>query len=296
MSDTMQTDANGSAGKAGSEDDRKIFAGGLPQEASESDIKEYFSTFGEVSSVNLKMDPMTGRSRGFAFVVFASEDLLSNVLSQEHAIKGKKVAVKKAASKQGKIYVGKFSDIGITDEQIKEHFSQYGNVVELQRPVDRSKNEAKNFCFITFDKEEPAEMLLKKASVNVAGQDVNIKKVAVKDASGGMRGGFRGGMRGGRGGGGGGGGWGGGYDGGWGGYGAGGWGGYGGGGWGDYGGYGGGWGGGPQGWGQGAAGGGGGYGGGGKMGGNMGGGGGGYGAGGGRGGRGGGRDGRSAPY
>ena len=53
---------------------------------------------------------------------------------------------------QGKIYVGKFSDITITDEQIKEHFMQYGNVVELQRPVDRSKNEAKNFCFVTYDK------------------------------------------------------------------------------------------------------------------------------------------------
>ena len=105
-------------------------------------------------------------------------------------------------SLQGKIYVGKFTDISITDDQIKEHFMQYGNVVELQRPVDRSKNEAKNFCFVTYDKEEPAEMLLKKASVNVAGQDVQIKKVSVKDGGGfNMRGGGgRGGMRGGRGG------------------------------------------------------------------------------------------------
>ena len=85
------------------DDDRKVFAGGLPQEATESDIKEYFSTFGGVTSVNLKMDPVTGRSRGFAFVVFDSEDTLSGVLGQEHAIKGKKVAVKKAASKQGKV-------------------------------------------------------------------------------------------------------------------------------------------------------------------------------------------------
>ena len=110
---------------------------------------------------------------------------------------------------------------------------QYGNVVELQRPVDRSKNEAKNFCFVTYDKEEPAEMLLKKASVNVCGQDVQIKKVSVKDGSGGfgMRGGGRGGMRGGRGGYSMGGGYG--MGGGWGGYDMGGYGGYG--GWGDYG-------------------------------------------------------------
>ncbi len=53
-----------------------------------------------MTSVNLKMDQMTGRSRGFAFVVFDSVDTLEAVLAKEHAIKGKKVAVKKAASKQ----------------------------------------------------------------------------------------------------------------------------------------------------------------------------------------------------
>ena len=49
---------------------------------------------------------------------------------------------------------------------IREHFTQYGQVVEIQRPVDRSKNsEPKNFCFVTFDKEEPANALLKKVNM-----------------------------------------------------------------------------------------------------------------------------------
>lgn len=55
------------------EDDRKVFAGGLPQEATEADIRDYFAQFGEVNNVNLKMDQMTGRSRGFCFVVFESQ-------------------------------------------------------------------------------------------------------------------------------------------------------------------------------------------------------------------------------
>ena len=46
------------------------------------------------------MDPVTGRSRGFAFIVFSAEEVLTAILQQDHAIKGKKVAVKKAASKQ----------------------------------------------------------------------------------------------------------------------------------------------------------------------------------------------------
>jgi len=150
-----------------------------------------------------------------------------------HAFIHPQVAVKKAASKQGKIYVGKFNG-PITEEDIRSHFGQFGNVVEIQRPVDRSKNnEPKNFCFVTFDKEEPAETLLKRGQVSINGMEVGIKKVTVKTdnmgqmnqmGGGGRGGGMRGGMRGGRGGGGGGGwggGWGGGYDQ-WGGYGGGG--------------------------------------------------------------------------
>lgn len=241
------------------DDDRKLFVGGLPQDASEQDLKDYFNKFGTVANANVKMDQMTGRSRGFAFVVFSDESTLANILSQDHHIKGKKVAVKKAASKQGKIYVGKFSDPSIQEESIRQVFANYGNVVEIQRPVDRSKNsEPKNFCFVTFEKEETANSLLKKGTVNVEGQEVEIKKVTIKTDGGmggpmGGRGGMRGGMGGGRGGYGGwgghggydggfGGGWGGGYEaaGPWPGYGGGWGGGYGGGGWGGDGGYGGG--------------------------------------------------------
>ena len=71
-----------------------------------------------------------------------------------------------AASKQGKIYIGKFKDPTISRDIILEHFIQYGQVVEIQRPVNRSKNnEPENFCFVTFDKEEPANALLKKVNI-----------------------------------------------------------------------------------------------------------------------------------
>lgn len=237
MGDSGNNATNGGTAAGGNDDDRKLFVGGLAQEVKEGDLKEYFGKFGAVAQANIKMDQMTGRSRGFAFVVFEEVSSLDPVLAEkEHVIKGKSVAVKKAASKQGKIYVGKFNT-PITEDQIRAHFEQFGNVVEIQRPVDRSKNsEPKNFCFVTFDKEEPANQLLKKATANVCGQEVEIKKVTVKPdggAGGGMRGGgggMRGMMSGGRGGY-----WGGGGQGGFGGQGGGG-----GGGWGGYGGQGGG--------------------------------------------------------
>ena len=82
-----------------------------------------------------------------------------------------------------KIYVGKFQDAtSISEGQIREYFSQYGQVVEFQRPVDKSKNsEPKDFCFITFDTEEPVNQLLKKETLNIEGQEVFAREFKAKN-------------------------------------------------------------------------------------------------------------------
>merc|ERR1711997_639759 len=188
------------------EDERKLFVGGLPQDAKDTDIKEHFKQFGEIDSVNLKTDPSTGRSRGFAFVVFKEQEGLEKaVATEEHNIKNKKVAVKKAQAKQGKVYVGKLpKDDKLSDDAIKEFFAGYGAIAAVEQPFDKVKSERKNFCFITFEKEESAKALLKVGSVTNNDTDGNpieleVKKVTVKAPVGPGAMGFAG--RGGRGGG-----------------------------------------------------------------------------------------------
>ena len=180
---------------ANDEDERKLFVGGLPQDVKDTDLMTHFQTFGEIEGVNLKTDPNTGRSRGFAFVIYKSvEGVDKAVAEEEHDIKGKKVAVKKAQAKQGKVYIGKLKP-EITDDEIKEFFAVYGTIANLEVPYDKTKNERKNFCFITFEKEETARKLLKEGTVTVKGVELEVKKVTPKgDGRGGPMG------RGGRGG------------------------------------------------------------------------------------------------
>jgi len=45
-----------------------IYVGNLNFDASEDEIRELFAAYGQVSSVAIIRDKMTGRSRGFAFV------------------------------------------------------------------------------------------------------------------------------------------------------------------------------------------------------------------------------------
>lgn len=76
----------------------------------------------------MKTDPQTGRSRGFAFIVFTTTDAIDKVnAAGEHVINNKKVDPKKAKARHGKIFVGGLTT-EISDDEIKTYFSQFGNV------------------------------------------------------------------------------------------------------------------------------------------------------------------------
>jgi cold-inducible RNA-binding protein len=52
----------------------RLFVGNLSYQTAENDLQDYFSQAGVVTSVNLMLDKMTGKSRGFAFVEFGSPE------------------------------------------------------------------------------------------------------------------------------------------------------------------------------------------------------------------------------
>jgi len=167
------------------EDERKLFVGGLPNEAKHEDIKQHFTTFGKVEKVKLMSDQATGRFKGFGFVVFEDVEDYKNALSKpEQVILGRTVTVKRATVKvkQGKIYIGKLPTEGISEEDIRQHFSQFGTVLEVVRPVDKAKNdEPKSFAFITFAREEVSRQLVKLGGDVIKGHKFNIKPVITKD-------------------------------------------------------------------------------------------------------------------
>ena len=71
------------------ENERKLFAGGFPEDATEAKIKEHFGQFGEIETVT------PGHSRGFCSIVYKSVDSLQAALAAEHTISDKKIFVKK---------------------------------------------------------------------------------------------------------------------------------------------------------------------------------------------------------
>ena len=50
-----------------------IYVGNLAFQLSESELQELFQEFGEVKSVKIISDKMTGKSKGFAFVTMEND-------------------------------------------------------------------------------------------------------------------------------------------------------------------------------------------------------------------------------
>lgn len=64
--------------------ENRLFVGNLSYQTADNDLLDYFSQAGAVTSVNVMMDKMTGRSRGFAFVEFATAQEAAKAVEQFH--------------------------------------------------------------------------------------------------------------------------------------------------------------------------------------------------------------------
>ena len=61
-----------------------IYVGNLPYNASEDDLAQHFSQWGQVERVTLVFDRETGRPRGFGFVEMIDDDDAQKAIEQAH--------------------------------------------------------------------------------------------------------------------------------------------------------------------------------------------------------------------
>jgi RNA recognition motif-containing protein len=73
----------------------RLFVGNLSFQTGENDLQDYFAQAGAVTSVNLMLDKMTGRSRGFAFVEYATPEEAQKAITEFHDkdFQGRKITV-----------------------------------------------------------------------------------------------------------------------------------------------------------------------------------------------------------
>ncbi|UYV68899.1 hypothetical protein LAZ67_6001522 [Cordylochernes scorpioides] len=163
---------------------RYIRVTNLPRTTTDDQLTEFFGQFGEVINayVNLKA---SGKLKGF--VTFRTEEVAKALIERKDKLKleGNKLTIKASLPKKEKhisneIFVNNLS-IEITDDQLAEFFSTFGEVKEACVVRDVS-GQSRSSGFVTFSTREVAQALFEREdALELEGNKLNIKALLPKN-------------------------------------------------------------------------------------------------------------------
>ncbi|VDI49092.1 polyadenylate-binding protein [Mytilus galloprovincialis] len=159
-----------------------VYVGNLHPDVTKAMLFEKFSTAGQVLSIHVCRDKITGSSRGYAYVKFQQEGDAERALDTMNFdnLKGRPIRIMWS---QGDPYLRK-SDVGnvfinyldksIDNEALYDTFSAFGNILSCKIVCDKQHG-SRGYGFIHFETEEAARNCIEK----VNGMLLNGKKVFV---------------------------------------------------------------------------------------------------------------------
>ena len=76
----------------------KVYVGNLPFSVDDEKLREFFSSFGEITEVQVIKDKFSGRSKGFGFVTFANKEDAEKAIAKmsDKEVEGRTLKVNEA--------------------------------------------------------------------------------------------------------------------------------------------------------------------------------------------------------
>lgn len=169
----------------------KLFVGSLDFKTSDASLRAHFEQFGTLTDCIVMKFRDTQRSRGFGFVTYSSAEMVDAAqAARPHTIDGKKVETKRAAPREGagpggqdavkKIFVGGLRD-GFADADVKDYFSKFGNVLNVEQMRERESGKHRGFGFVEFDDYDAVDKIVLQSSHQFQGRRLDIKKAVSRE-------------------------------------------------------------------------------------------------------------------
>jgi len=166
---------------------RKLFVGGLSWQTTEDGLQRYFQGLGlGVERALIMREKISGRSRGFGFVILQQQDMLDKALSLPLQLDGRKIEAKRAISKRDiekshKIFVGGIP-VSMSQPDFKKFFENFGALSDCQIMMERDSGRSRGFGFVTFELESAMEKVLA-TQHSIQGKPVEVKRAEPKKKS-----------------------------------------------------------------------------------------------------------------
>lgn len=93
---------------------KRLFVGGLPYTTTDQELKDYFSTVGEVSSATVIVDKYTSQGKGFGFVEYTDDANADKAIQTLNGTEmgGRKIVVNEARPREERPAGGGFDRRG----------------------------------------------------------------------------------------------------------------------------------------------------------------------------------------
>ena len=162
---------------------RKLFVRNLNcNTVTEEKIREYFSEFGNIETVQLPCHSDSGKVKGFAFVTFKESSSVDSVQrSRPHRLDGWQLETTRATPKEElgnpefearsrKVFIGgadgerRGGHSGLTDDisddDLQEYFSQFGNVTKVDQKIWEDSGKKRGYGYVEFDDEDAVDKIV----------------------------------------------------------------------------------------------------------------------------------------
>ncbi|XP_012938133.1 CUGBP Elav-like family member 2 isoform X20 [Aplysia californica] len=151
----------------------KMFVGQIPRTWDENDLKNLFEEYGQIHSMNILRDKITGQSKGCCFVTFFTrkaaldaQNALHNVKTLQtmhHPIQMKPADSEKksgAYAEDRKLFIGMLSK-KYNENDVRMMFAPFGTIEECTVLRDHTGTTSKGCAFVTFGTRACAQNAIK---------------------------------------------------------------------------------------------------------------------------------------
>ncbi|KAK1586614.1 hypothetical protein Q3G72_004256 [Acer saccharum] len=171
---------------------RKIFVHGLGWDTTAETLKSEFSRYGEIEDCKAVMDRVSGKSKGYAFILFKHRSGARKALKQPQKKIGNRMTSCQLASTgpvpappptappvseytQRKIFVSNVS-ADLEPEKLLEFFNQFGEVEEGPLGLDKNTGRPKGFALFVYKSVESAKKALEEPHKTFQGHTLHCQK------------------------------------------------------------------------------------------------------------------------
>ncbi|BES98878.1 RNA recognition motif. (a.k.a. RRM, RBD, or RNP domain) [Nesidiocoris tenuis] len=162
----------------------RVYVGSISFELKEDTIRQAFSPFGPIKSINMSWDPVTQKHKGFAFVEYDIPEAAQLALEQMNGVMlgGRNIKVEvgrpsnmpqaqsvideitEEAKHYNRIYVASIHP-DLTEDDIKSVFEAFGNIKYCKLQQGSSPHKHKGYGFIEYETKQAAQEAI--ASMNL---------------------------------------------------------------------------------------------------------------------------------